>query len=52
MVSGRLFFKLDKMVDSLIWLLDVRYLYTRRGHIIGELNGEQEQSWKALKNKK
>ena len=42
MVSWRLNFKINQKFDSLTWLLVVRYFYTRRGYIIGELNGEQE----------
>ena len=38
MVSGRLNFKINKRFDSLSWSFRVRYLYTRRGYIIGELN--------------
>ena len=45
MVSGRLIFKINKRFDSLSWSSVVRYLYTRRGYIIGELNEEQEQAW-------
>ena len=36
-VSGRFNFKRNKSFDSLRWLLFVRYFYTRRGYIIGEL---------------
>ena len=49
MVSGRFNFKINKMFDSLSWSSVVRYLYTRRGYIIGEINEEQEQAWKAQK---
>ena len=38
MVSGRLNFKINKMFYLLIWSSVVRYLYTRRGYIVGELN--------------
>ena len=49
MVSGRFTFKINKRFDSLSWSLVIRYLYTRRGYIIGELNEEQYQAWQALK---
>ena len=52
MVSGGLNLKRNKRFDSLSWPLVVRYLYKRRGYIIGELNWEQEKSWKAQKNKR
>ena len=48
-VSGRLDLKRNKRFDLLNWSSFVRYLYTRRGYIIGELNEEQEQAWKARK---
>ena len=51
MVSGRLNFKINKRFYSLICSSVVRYLYTRRGYIIGELNNEQEQAWQAQKKK-
>ena len=52
MVSGRFIFKRNKRFDSLIWPYIVRYLYTRMGNIIGELNKEQEQAWQARKKKR
>ena len=52
MVYGRLNFKINKRFDSLSWSSVVRGLFTRRGYIIGELNGEQEQDWKAQNNKR
>ena len=52
MVSGRLSLKINKRFDSLIWSLVFRYLYTRRGYIIGELNEEQDQDWRVQKNKR
>ena len=52
MVSGRLNFKINKWFDSLIWSSDVRYFYTRRDCIIGELNEKQEQDWQAGKKKR
>ena len=52
MVSGRFNFKINKSFDSLSWSLVVRYFYTRRGCIIGELNEEQDQAWKARKKKR
>ena len=52
MVSGRLIFKINKRFDSLSWSSVVRYLYTRRGYIIGELNEEQEQAWQDRKKKR
>ena len=52
MVSREFVFKINKRFDSLIWLWVVRYFYTRRGHIIGELNGDQEQACQARKKKK
>ena len=52
MVSGGFNFKVNKRFDSLIWSLVVRYFYTRRGYIIGELNEEQEKDWKAQKKKR
>ena len=47
MVSDRFNFEIDKSFDSTSWSSVVRYLYTRRGYIIGELNEEQEQAWQA-----
>ena len=44
MVSDRFNFEIDKSFDSMSWSLVVRYLYTRRGYIIGELNEEQDQA--------
>ena len=38
MVSGRFNFKINKRFDSLSWSSVVRYFYTWRGCIIGELN--------------
>ena len=52
MVSGRFNFKINKRFDSLSWSSVVRYLYTRRGYIIGELNEEQEQAWQDRKKKR
>ena len=49
MVSGGFSFKINKSFDPLIWYLVVRYFYTNRGYIIGELNEEQEQAWQAQK---
>ena len=37
LVSGKLNFKINKRFDSLSWSLVVRYLYTRRANIIGEI---------------
>ena len=51
MVSGRFNFKRNKRFDSLSWSSFVRDLYTRRGYIIGELDEEQYQAWKAQKKK-
>ena len=51
-VSGRFDFKRNNRFDSLSWSSVVRNLYTRRGYIIGELNEEQEQAWKARKKKR
>ena len=52
MVSGRFNFKRNKSFDSLSWSSVVRDFYTRSGYIIGELNEEQEQAWKAQKKKR
>ena len=52
MVSGRFNFKINNSFDSFSWSSVVRYLYTRRGYIIGELNEEQEQDWKVQKKKR
>ena len=52
MVSGRFNFRINKSFDSLSWSSSVRYLYTRRDCIIGELNEEQEQAWQARKKKR
>ena len=52
MVSGGLNLKRNNMFDSLSWSLVFRYIYTKRGHIIGELNEEQEQAWQAQKKKR
>ena len=41
MVSGRFIFKIDNRFDSLSCSSVVRYFFTRRGYIIGELNEEQ-----------
>ena len=49
MLSGRFNFKSKKRFDSLSCLLVVRYLYTRRGYIIGEINEKQEQAWQSQK---
>ena len=38
MVSGRFNFKINNRFDSFIWSYILRYLYTRRGYIIGKLN--------------
>ena len=40
------------MFDSFSCSLVVRYLYTRRGYIIGEINEKQEQTWKSQKKKR
>ena len=45
-------FKINKRFDSLRWSLDVRFFYTRRDCIIGELNEEQERAWRARKKKR
>ena len=45
MVSRKLSFKINKRFDLLIWSSVVRYLYTKRDYIIGELYEEQEQAW-------
>ena len=42
MVSRIFNFKINKRFDSLSWSSVVRYLYKRRGCIIGESNEEQE----------
>ena len=47
MVSRRFNFKRNKRFDSLSWSSVIRDLYTWRDYIIGELNEEQEQAWKA-----
>ena len=52
MVSGRLIFKINKRFDSLSCSSVVRYLYTRRGYIIGELYGDQDQAWKTQNKRK
>ena len=52
MVSGGLNLKMNKRFDSLSWSLVVRNFYTTRDYIIGELNEEQEQAWKAQKKKR
>ena len=41
MVSGRFNLKVKNGFDSLSCSLVVRYLYTRRGYIIGELDEER-----------
>ena len=51
MVSGGFNLKINKRFDSLTWSLFLRYLYTRRGYITGELNEEQEQAWQERKKK-
>ena len=51
MVSGSFNSKRKKMFDSLGWSSVVRYLYKRRGYIIGEIKEEQEQAWQARKKK-
>ena len=51
MVSGRFIFKRNKRFDSLSFSSVVRNLYTRRGYIIGELNGKQDHYWQASKKK-
>ena len=43
MVSRSLVFKINKRFDSLIWLPVVRYLYTKRGDIIGYLRGNKSR---------
>ena len=52
MVSGGFNFTINKRFDSLSWSLVVKYLYTRRGYIIGELNEEQDQAWQAQNKKR
>ena len=52
MLSGRFNFKINKHLDSLSLSLGVRYLYTRRGYIIGELNEVQYQAWQAQNKKR
>ena len=52
MVSERFNFKINKRLDSLSLSLGVRYLYTRRGYINGELNEEQDQAWQAQNKKR
>ena len=52
MVIWRLNFEINTRFDSLSWSLVVSIFYTRRGCIIGELNGEQEQAQKARKEKR
>ena len=47
MVSEKYHFKRNKRFDLLSWSSVVRYLYTRRYYIIGELHEEQEQDWQA-----
>ena len=42
MISGRFNFKQNKRFDSLSFSSVVRYLYTMRGCIIGEINEEQD----------
>ena len=51
LVSGRFDFKINKRFDSLSWSSVVRDLYTRRGYILGELNGKQDHYWQASKKK-
>ena len=51
MVYGRLNYKINKRFDSFSWSSVVRYLYTMRGYIIGEINEEQEQAYQAQKKK-
>ena len=50
MVYGRLNYKRNKRFESLSWSSVVRYLYKRRGYIIGKISWEQEQAWQAKKN--
>ena len=38
MVYGRLNYKRNKIFDSLSWSSVVRYLYKRRGYIIGKIS--------------
>ena len=52
MISVRFKFNQNKRSDSLICSLVVRYFYTRRGYIIGELNEEQDQAWQVQKKKR
>ena len=52
MVSEKFNSKIDKRFYPLSWSSVVRYLYTRRGYIIGELNEKQEQAWQAQNNKR
>ena len=40
-ISGKFKFKINKRFDSLSCSSVVRYFFTRRGYIIGELNEEQ-----------
>ena len=49
MLSGRFNFKSKNMFDSFSCSLVVRYLYTRRGYIIGEINEKQEQACQSQK---
>ena len=52
MVSERFIFKINNRFDSLGYSSFVRYFYTRRSYIIGELNEEQEQAWQAQNNER
>ena len=51
MVSERFNFKKNKRFYSLSWSLVVRYLYKKRGYIVGKLSKKQEQAWQAQKKK-
>ena len=52
MLSGGLNFKIYNRFDSLSWSYVVRYLYRRRGYVIGELNEVQDQAWQAQNKKR
>ena len=45
MVYGRFNFKINNGFDSLIWSYVVKYLYTKKVYISGELNQEKYQAW-------
>ena len=52
MVSRRFNLKRNNGFDEFNWSYVVKYLYTRRVYIIGELNEEKEQALQAQNNKR